>query len=172
MRLIKWNLLCIIFLIAIGCSTNNVEIDEIKHFPLDDLEGVISQTGVELDKNISKDGNGSLRIAVTDPTVIRLFETGDIDLENARLTYKANIRTEDLKGQAFLEMWCSFPGKGEYFSRALHAPLSGNNEWTSQETPFFLEKNDNPDNVKLNIVINGSGTVWIDDIRLIKGLLK
>lgn len=69
-------------------------------------------------------------------------------------------------------MWCQFSGKGEYFSRALHAPLSGSNEWTTQETPFFLKKGENPSNVKLNVVINGSGTVWVDDIRLIKGPLK
>jgi len=69
-------------------------------------------------------------------------------------------------------MWCHFPGKGEFFSRALQFPLSGSNEWTSQETPFFLKKNENPDNVKIDLVVNGKGTVWIDDIRLIKASPK
>jgi hypothetical protein len=30
---------------------------------------------------------------------------------------------------------------------------------------------ENPDNVKLNFVVNGTGTIWIDDIRLLKGPL-
>jgi len=69
-------------------------------------------------------------------------------------------------------MWCHFPGKGEFFSRALQSPLSGSNEWTSQETPFFLKKGENPDNIKINVVVNGKGTVWIDDIHLVKAPLK
>ena len=107
-----------------------------------------------------------------EPTVIRLFETGDIDIEDARLIYQAKVRTEGVQGQVFLEMWCHFPGKGEFFSRGLQSPVSGTTEWTSVETPFFLQKGENPDNVKLNLVIDGTGTVWIDDIRLIKGPLK
>jgi hypothetical protein len=77
-----------------------------------------------------------------------------------------------VQGQAYLEMWCRFPGKGEFFSRALQAPLSGTVEWSSQETPFFLKKGEDPDEIKLNLVVNGTGTVWIDDIRLIKGPLR
>jgi hypothetical protein len=39
----------------------------------------------------------------------------------------------------------------------------------TQETPFFLKKGENPNNVKLNLVIDGKGMVWIDDIRLFRG---
>lgn len=45
-------------------------------------------------------------------------------------------------------------------------------KWTTVETPFFLQKGQNPDNIKLNLVVNGKGTVWIDDIKLIKGPLQ
>jgi hypothetical protein len=69
-------------------------------------------------------------------------------------------------------MWCHFPEKGEFFSRALQSPLSGSQEWTSQETPFLLKKGENPDNVKINLVVNGKGNVWIDDIRLVKSPLE
>jgi hypothetical protein len=63
-------------------------------------------------------------------------------------------------------MWCAFPGAGEFFSRALHAPLTGTTEWTTQETPFFLKKGEVPNLVRLNLVITGAGTVWIDDLTL------
>jgi len=100
--------------------------------------------------------------------VIRLFEIGDIDVENARLIYQAKLRTEDVEGKVYLEMWNHFPNKGEFFSRSLQNPLTGTTDWVTEETPFFLKKGENPDNVKLNLVIDGKGTVWIDDIRLIK----
>ena len=132
----------------------------------------MTQSGVQFDKEVSSDGKGSLKIIATEPTVVRLFELGDIDIENARLIYQAKVRTEGVEGQVFLEMWCHFPGKGEFFSRGLQTPLTGTANWTTEETPFFLKKGENPDNVKLNLVINGKGTAWIDDIRVLKGPLK
>ena len=164
---------CIVVIFSLwACAKPSQQAVEIKHYPIDALDGIITQSGVQIDNVISKDGKGSLKIAAAEPTVIRLFETGDIDIENARLIYQAKIRTEGVQGQVFLEMWCHFPGKGEFFSRGLQSPVSGTTEWTSVETPFFLQKGENPDNVKLNLVINGTGTVWIDDIHLIKGHLQ
>ena len=150
----------------------SMEVIELKSFPLDDTEGLITQSAVTIDKQISSDGNGSLRIESTEPTTIRLFETGDINIENARLIYKAQLRTENVEGQVYLEMWCHIADLGDFFSRGLMTPLTGTTDWTTEETPFLLEKGQNPDNIKLNLVINGKGTVWIDDIRLLKGPLK
>jgi hypothetical protein len=141
-------------------------------FPVDSLEGIITQSGVEIDKAVSSDGNGSLKITATEPTVVRLFEVGDIDIENARLIYQAKIRTDNIDGKVYLEMWCNFPGKGDFFSRGLQTPLTGTTNWTTKETPFFLQKGENPDNIRVNIVIDGKGTAWIDDIRLLKGPLQ
>lgn len=158
--------------IVVGCSKPSEEVTELQHFPIDSMQGIITQSGVQIDKQVSSDGKGSLRITVTEPTVVRLFEVGDIDIEDARLIYQARIRTEGVEGQVYLEMWCHFPGKGEFFSRGLQTPLTGTTGWTTEETPFFLKKGENPDNVKLNLVINGKGTAWIDDIRLLKGPLR
>jgi hypothetical protein len=97
---------------------------------------------------------------------------GSIHLESALLVYRARLRTEDVEGQVYLEMWCSFPGRGEFFSRALESPLTGTTDWSTRETPFSLQKGDNPDNVKMNLVVNGKGKVWIDDIRLIMAPLQ
>jgi hypothetical protein len=163
---------CVALSLAVGaCSQPSAPVAELKKFPLDSLEGVITQSGVQLDKEVSSDGNGSLRATATEVTVVRLFELGDIDLENARLIYQAKVRTKDVEGQVYLEMLCSFPGKGEFFSRALDSPLSGTTDWTTQQTPFFLQKGENPDNVKLNLVIKGKGTAWIDDIQVMQGPL-
>jgi len=159
-------------LVLLSCSNPSKQIIELKRFSMDSMEGIITRSNVGIDKDISSDGNGSLKMTSTKPSVVRLFETGDIDVENARLIYQARVRTENVEGKVYLEIWCHFPGKGEFFSRGLQTPLTGTTEWTTEETPFFLKKGENPDNVKLNLVINGKGTAWIDDIRLLKAPLR
>jgi hypothetical protein len=170
-RTVVWCMACLVVVLVSGCSTKPAEPTEIKVYPVDSKEGIIAPSGTEIDTEISSDGRGSLRIAASEPTTVALYETGDLDVEDARLIYRANLRTENLDGQVYLEMLCEFAGKGVFFSRALQSPLSGTTGWQFQETPFFLKKGENPDNAKLNLVIDGKGTVWIDDIRLLKAPL-
>lgn len=154
-----------------ACSEPVREVVELRHYPVADLEGLLTRSGVELDTVVTSDGNGALRIRAERPTTVRLYETGDLDVEDALLIYRAKLRTEGLEGRAYLEMWCDFEGRGEFFSRALQAPLTGTVDWSSQETPFFLKAGENPRNVRLNLVIEGTGTAWVDDIHLLRGTL-
>ena len=162
----------VLFIFICACSKPSGQTVELKRFPLDTMEGVITQTGVELDNKITSEGKGALRIIADGPTTVRLLEVSGLDVENARLIYQAKLRTEGVEGQVYLEMWCHFPGKGEFFSRGLQTPLTGTMNWTTEETPFFLKKGDKPDYIKLNLVVNGKGTAWIDDIRLLKAPLN
>jgi hypothetical protein len=161
----------LVLLLATGCAKKEPEV-VIKHYPVDKMDGIIADAGVAIDSEVSSDGHGALRIDATEPGTVRLYETDTIDLDNARLIYRAHLRSENLDGQAYLEMWCHFDEKGQYFSRALQAPISGTTDWTAQETPFFLQKGENPDRVRLNLVVHGTGTVWIDDIDLIEAPLQ
>ena len=145
---------------------------EIKRFPIDDLSNIITRTQTAIDPNVSSDGNGSLRISANAPMTVQLYEVENLNIDKAQLIYQARVRTQDLDGQAYLEMWCHFTGKGQYFSRALNQPFTGTMEWSTTETPFFLKKGQKPDRVSLNLVINGTGTVWVDDIRLLRAPLK
>ncbi len=166
---------CLYVVFLAGCSDKTEkqteEVSLLRQYPIAGSNDAITQLGVEADAEVTSDGNGSLRITADQPTTVRLYETGDLDVEEARVIYQARLRTEGVEGKVYLEMWCTFAGKGEFFSRALDAPLTGSTEWTSQETPFLLKKGENPDNVKLNLVVDGKGTVWIDDVRLVKGPL-
>ena len=155
-----------------SCSKPSLPVTELRRYPIDNVDGLITRTGVDLDHEVTSDGAGSLRVTAAEPATVRLYETGDIDVEDARLTYQAKVRTSGIEGKAYLEMWCQFSGKGEFFSRGLESPLTGTTDWSTEETPFFLKEGENPDNVKLNLVIDGKGTVWVDDIHLFKGPLK
>ncbi len=167
-------IVCSAALCVFGCAEKSGKEGEtvIRHYPLDSVEEIITRSSVALDTEITSDGNGSIRITADGPAMVRLFEMGDIDIENARLIYRAKLRTENVEGRVYLEMYCRLPGMGESFSRGLESPLSGTNEWVTEEIPFYLKKGQNPDNVKLNVVIDGSGTVWIDDIHVLRAPLQ
>ena len=158
-------------IVGLSCSSTSTPVVELKRFPVDNADGVIARSLVTFDQNISSDGRGSLQVVAKEPVTVRLFEVRGVDIENARLIYKARVKSENIKGEVYLEMLCHFPGMGEFFSRSLETPLTGTVDWTTEETPFFLQKGQKPDYVKLNLVINGTGTAWIDDIRLLKGPL-
>ena len=143
-----------------------------KAWPLDSLEGLLTRSNVKLDSNVSADGNGSLKIQSQEAGTIRLFETGPMGIENRMLIYSAKLRSDTLSGKTYLEMWCNIPSRGEFFSRGLDQPISGTTEWTTVQTSFRLEAGQMPGNLKLNVVVEGSGTVWIDDIRLLSSPLN
>jgi len=161
---------CIV--IVLGCSSEPPPETEIGRYNIDNLDNVITQTNIEFDDSISSDGHGSIKITAPESTTVRLYETDDIDIEDARLIYRAKIKTENFEGKTYLEMWCGFSGQGEYFARDLMSPVTGSVDWTTEEIYFLFKKDQDPDFIKLNLVIAGTGTVWIDDIRLLKTALN
>src|SRR5262249_21810490 len=104
--------------------------------------------------------HGAWRIEVTGAQTVRLFDVKDRGVEQCMLTYRADMKTEAMRGCASLEMWCRIPGRGEFFSKGLQQKASGTTDWTSYTTPFYLKKGQRPDLIKLNLVTEGNGTVW------------
>jgi hypothetical protein len=155
--------------IALSCAGSSVREEVLFHSPVASADEVLTKTGVAFDAK-SRDGNGAVVIDSTKPTTVRLFELSGLAFDTKQLIYRAQIRTEDVEGQVYLEMWCSLPGRGEFFSRALHAPLTGTTGWTTQETPFFFERGQVPSTVKLNVVVEGRGKVWVDDVVLARAV--
>jgi len=169
MKLLFASILLSLFL---GCNSNSSNYGEVIQYPMDDLSDIIDPSAVTIDPSSSTDGGGSLMITVTDSTVVHLFDAGDVDAEKCKLVYSAKVRTENALGNVYLEMWCRFADQGYYFSRSMNNLVSGTTNWAIIETPFYLNKGENPDNVRLNIVSTDAGTVWVDDIKLIKKPLK
>lgn len=157
----------VLLLLFLSCGIQTKR-TELKHFPIDNLNGLIAQSGVQLDKSVSSDGNGSIKIEAVGPASFPFYVVDDINVEEAQIIYEARIKSESLNGQAFLEMWCVFKDKGDFFSRGFDSVISGTTDWKTIKTVFNLRKGEMPDQIKLNIIINGVGTVWIDDIHLSK----
>ncbi len=125
----------------------------------------IIQSGVTADE-------GGWRIEFQQKQTARLFEVSPSGLEQCTLTYRAQVKTADMHRQAYLEMWCRVPGRGEFFSRGLHQPVKGTTDWASYEIPFYLKRGQRADLIKLNVVAEGAGTLWIRNIELLQTPLK
>ena len=119
----------------------------------------ITQDGVRLDGD-------AWRIDVTGERSVQLFEIADPGAEQCVLAYRAELRTQGLKGKAHLEMWCRLPGRGEFFSKDLPHAVSGTTDWSRCEAPFFLKKGQCPDLLKLNVWVKGTGTVWVRNVEV------
>ncbi|MFC1848942.1 hypothetical protein ACFL27_01925 [candidate division CSSED10-310 bacterium] len=155
----------LLILISLSSSTWS---EELKKINLDDISSVGLR--IETDTKIKTEGTGSLKITTQWPTTVCIAEVTDVEIENAKLVYRARIKS-DFEGTGFLEMWVQING-GKYFSRGLNSTITGNVDWKTVETPFFLKKGQKPEKIYLNVVINGIGTVWLDDVVLLKETLK
>ncbi len=120
---------------------------------------------------VASEGNG-WRVESRDKRTVRLFEIPNPSVEQCILTYRIQMKIENVQGGAYLEMWCRFPGRGEFFSRGLHHKVKGTTGWASYETPFYLKKEQRPDLIKLNLVFEGPGTAWIRDLEVLQTPLK
>jgi hypothetical protein len=100
---------------------------------------------------------------------VRLFDLADPGKENGLLIYRAKLRTEDVQGQAYLQMWCRLAGRGEFFSKShgFGQAAQGTTDWATYETPFILQPGQSPNTVRLEVVLEGSGKVWIKDVELL-----
>jgi hypothetical protein len=142
--------------------------EDLKSLNLDDASAI--GTVIQSDTQVKAEGKGSIKIMTKWPTTICLGEVTGLNIENAKLVYKAKVKS-DLAGSAYLEMWVQV-GTGQYFSRGMNSVVSGKSDWKEIQTPFLFQKGQKPDKATLNLVINGKGTVWIDDVVLSKEPLQ
>ena len=84
------------------------------------------------------------------------------------MTYRAELKAEGLQGRGYLEMWCRLPGRREFFSKGHKQAVSGTVDWARYEIPFYLKRGQKPDLIKLNVVVEGQGTLWVRNVELLK----
>lgn len=153
---------------VIALTAALVRAEDLKKLSLDDPSTASPQ--LEADTEVKVEGKSSLKITTKWPTTVYLGEVDGPDVEGAKLVYQAKVKSE-LDGTAFLEMWAHVGGSG-YFSRGMKDVVSQKTDWKTIQTPFVFQKGQKPDKVTLNLVVNGTGTVWVDDIVLSKEPLQ
>ncbi|MGB3365834.1 MAG: hypothetical protein WBB48_13760 [Thermodesulfobacteriota bacterium] len=164
----------ILLIFSIYCALSNKSLAQAETefvFPISSVQELITQSGVEIDREITADNNGSLLINTDKPIKVELFEL-DKDFKNKRLKYKAQIRsenltgTDELRGISFIELVATFPDGEELISRGPRVPISGTTDWRTAETVLYVDKGNAPENVKLNLIVEGQGKVWLDAVKL------
>jgi hypothetical protein len=150
--------------LVMALTTILAKAGELKKISLDNA--LSASPKIESDAQIKAEGSSSIRITTKWPTTVFLEEVSGPKVENAKLMYSAKVKAQ-LKpgGTAFLELWAHVGG-GQYFSRGMNDAVSGTMDWKTIQTPFMFRKGQTPDKLTLNLVINGKGTVWVDDIVL------
>ena len=121
----------------------------------------ITESGISADE-------GGWRIDAREAGSVRLFELDEPDVERCLLTYRAELKAADLEGGAYLEMWCRFPDRGEFFSKGVQQKAKGTTGWSSYEVPFTLKAGERPDLIRLNVAFDGPGTLWVRNIELLR----
>ncbi len=142
--------------------------EDLRKLTLDEASAI--GTTIQTDGQVKAEGKGSIKITTLWPTTICLGEVTGLNIEGAKLVYKAKVKS-DLEGTAYLELWAHVGG-GQYFSRGMNDVVKQKTDWKTIQTPFFFQKGQKPDKVTLNVVINGKGTLWIDDVVLAKEPIK
>ncbi len=164
-RQLKYVLRVFTFFALLSFSSASAQATELIGLSLDDITSL--GTTLNQDAVVKVEGSGSIRISTLWPTTICLGEVSGLDIGNIKLVYRAKLRCDKLEGTAFLEMWCHVGG-GQYFSRGMNSAVTGTMSWKTLQTPFILQAGQAANKVTLNVVINGKGTIWIDDVQLIK----
>ncbi|MBT8352131.1 MAG: hypothetical protein KJO26_12990 [Deltaproteobacteria bacterium] len=154
-----------IFALLLLLSPTAVEATEIKRLPLENADSIGTKISTDYDAKV--EGTGAIKITTLWPTTICLGEVPGLSVDNVKLIFHAKVKSEKFEGKAYLEMWCFVKGK-KYFSRGLNSFVTGTSNWQTLQTPFFLKKNQIAESVVLNIVLNGSGIIWVDDAILSK----
>ncbi len=159
---------CLVIFAVLALFAGPARAEDLKKLSLDDVSAI--GTTIQSDTQVKAEGRSSIKISTQWPTTICLGEVKGLEVEGAKLVYKAKVKT-DLEGTAFLEMWAHVGG-GQYFSRGVNDVVKGKTDWKIIQTPFLFQKGEKPDKVTLNVVINGKGTVWVDDVVLSKEPLR
>ena len=140
---------------------------QIAHYPLS-AEEVPAGADAVFDPDVSQDGGGSLRVATGEEGGrLRLYRLDDVGPVEGSLLYTGFLKSRDLKGSAFFELWCHPTEGNPAFVRGFPRRVAGTSDWKPQELSFSQPGTcRDPASVELNVVIQGAGTVWIDNLRL------
>ncbi|MGH2996646.1 MAG: hypothetical protein ACRDM9_10060, partial [Gaiellaceae bacterium] len=52
-------------------------------------------------------------------------------------------------------------------SKGLQQKAKGTTGWSSHEVPFYLQEGQRPDLIRLNVTLEGAGTLWVRNVELL-----
>ena len=153
-------------LTAGGCGRGPAEVAS---FPVDGDQDIVDRGGenVAFDREESADGGGSLRAESERPRTVRLYEIRNPrGLEGRLIVLTAQVKSVGVHGRVFPELWINAAGRNEVQARNPAGVIGKTRNWTPVRIEYRCEQGERPDLLRVNLVIDGFGRAWIDDIRI------
>ncbi|QIF00691.1 hypothetical protein [Roseimicrobium sp. ORNL1] len=148
-------------------TSTSISAVELGSFPCNDLSQV--KTLVTVDKSVTADGNGSLKVAAAQNAVITIADQKNLRVEKGETLWCIlKVKCEGVSQRAFLEMWCEVAEGKRAFSKGLNQAMQGSAEWYEIRLPMMVNDDFTVNRALVNVVIEGSGTVWVDQITFQK----
>jgi len=159
--------LAIIGILILG-SVISIADEEIIEFPITGVQDIVSSGSAQIDP----ESEDALLVNSQAKTEVKLFDIDGSGLGDKKLTYSARMRTQDLtatedtRGIAYLQMTVLFPDGEELVARGPRVPLSGTTDWRSADTVLYVDNGGDPQSINLDLIVDGAGKVWVQDVKL------
>ena len=132
-------------------------------FGCENLSGI--SPAFSLDKETKYKGESSICVDAASPCRVTAAQFDGPQKENFTLHSSAMVKTDLNPGAFIFELVVLFDG-GYYYSRAIDQRIVGKKDWQEVTADFLFKEGQTPEKVFVNLIIEGSGKVWIDDIKL------
>ncbi len=109
----------------------------------------------------------------SEPRSVTVLVLNQPRVTSSRYALRGQVRSEQMEGTGYLEMWSFLTGGGRYFSRTLAgsgplASLTGTSAWRPFLLPFDANEQGRPERLIVNVVFAGRGTVFLSPLELVQ----
>lgn len=135
--------------------------------PCNDLAQV--KTRITKDEKTTQDGNGSIKVEAACNAVVTVVDNRNLSVTQGNTLWcTLRVKCAGVKQKAYLEMWCEVADGKRAFSKGLDQPLQGDTDWKEIRLPMLVNDDLTVKRALVNVVIEGAGTVWVDEVSISK----
>jgi hypothetical protein len=127
------------------------------------------RTLISIDKDTTADGNGSIKVEAAHNALVTVADQENLSVaKDNTLWCTLKVKCAGVTQKAYLEMWCEVAEGRRAFSKGLDQLLIGDSEWKEIRLPMMVNGDFTVSRALVNVVIEGPGTVWVDEIKFSK----
>ena len=153
-----------------GCSKKVEPPKDIQSFNCDSLDGILTEGVATVDTQNPAEGAGSLKFSVAQPVTLPLFEI-KLPGDGAKFTLTYKMKVKDFSGDAYGQMDVNYANGGKQSLNNYQSAMGATSDWQPRELTYTVQRGQKVSSIVLSLILNGSGTVWIDDVHVIRAPL-
>ncbi len=157
-------------LAATACKPKVEPPKEVETFSCDTLDNLLTPQAVVVDKQGAAEGGGALKMVAEQPATIPLYDM-KFPGEGAKFTLRYKMKVKDFLGDAYGQMDVNFASGGKQEVKNYQTALGATSDWLDRELVYTVQKGQKVNSITFSAVLGGSGTVWVDDVHLIRAPL-